>query len=206
VDQLQVGLYVYLDLKWFEHPFAFSHFKIKSEDQIQTIRKLGVRMLRFSPELSEVRQWTNLETGLESTLRVVWNELKYKATVVKEFAGMAPIECFAFQLNQVFMNLLVNAAHAIEARGTITLRTGQDDDVVWVQVQDSGQGIKPEHLSRIFEPFFTTKPVGKGTGLGLSVAYGIVKKHDGRIEVKSDLGRGSSFTVILPKKTVPLVT
>jgi signal transduction histidine kinase len=177
-----------------------------SLDGLKRVTRIVQDLKNFSHVDESERQWANLETGLESTLRVVWNELKYKATVVKEFAGIAPIECFAFQLNQVFMNLLVNAAHAIEERGTITLRTGQDDDVVWVQVQDSGHGIKPEHLSRIFEPFFTTKPVGKGTGLGLSVAYGIVKKHNGRIEVKSDIGQGSSFTVILPKKSIPLVT
>ncbi len=100
------------------------------------------------------------------------------------------------------MNLLINASHAIEGRGTIAVRTGHDDACVWVEVQDSGRGIKPEHLSRIFEPFFTTKPVGQGTGLGLSLAYGIVKKHDGRIEVKSELGMGTVFKVILPKKPI----
>jgi signal transduction histidine kinase len=99
---------------------------------------------------------------------------------------------------------LINASHAIEGRGTIAVRTGHDDTCVWVEVQDSGRGIKPEHLSRIFEPFFTTKPVGQGTGLGLSLAYGIVKKHDGRIEVKSELGQGTVFRVILPKKTKTL--
>ncbi|MEO8122273.1 MAG: ATP-binding protein, partial [Rhodoferax sp.] len=120
--------------------------------------------------------------------------------VIKEFAGIPPIECFPFQLNQVFMNLLVNASHAIEARGTITLRTGHDDVWVWVEVQDTGRGIKPENLARIFEPFFTTKPVGQGTGLGLSLSYGIVQKHGGRIEVNSELGQGSTFKVILLKK------
>jgi signal transduction histidine kinase len=99
------------------------------------------------------------------------------------------------------MNLLVNAAHAIEQRGTITVRTGQDDNQVWIEVQDNGKGIKPEHLNRIFDPFFTTKPVGKGTGLGLSLAYSIVKKHDGRIDVKSEVGHGSVFKVLLPKIT-----
>jgi signal transduction histidine kinase len=158
----------------------------------------------FSHVDESERQWANLETGLESTLRVVWNELKYKATVIKEFAGIAPIECFAFQLNQVFMNLLVNASHAIDTQGTITLRTGQDDSNVWVQVQDTGRGIKPENLARIFEPFFTTKPVGQGTGLGLSVAYSIVKKHNGRIDVTSEVGKGSTFTVVLPKIRSPV--
>lgn len=174
-----------------------------SLDGLKRVTRIVQDLKNFSHVDESERQWANLETGLESTLRVVWNELKYKATVVKEFAGIAPIECFPFQLNQVFMNLLVNASHAIDTQGTITLRTGQDEDSVWVQVQDTGRGIKPENLARIFEPFFTTKPVGQGTGLGLSVAYGIVKKHNGQIDVKSEIGKGSTFTVVLPKKHSP---
>jgi signal transduction histidine kinase len=103
-----------------------------------------------------------------------------------------------FQLNQVFMNLLVNAAHAIKEHGTITLRTGCTDKTVWIEVEDSGSGIPAENLKRIFEPFFTTKPVGSGTGLGLSVSYGIVQKHKGKIDVRSELGKGSTFRVTLP--------
>jgi signal transduction histidine kinase len=98
------------------------------------------------------------------------------------------------------MNLLVNAAQSISERGSITLRTGHDEDWVWVEIQDSGQGIKPENLPRIFDPFFTTKPVGKGTGLGLSIAYGIVKKHGGNLTVSSELGVGTRFKVTLPIK------
>jgi PAS domain S-box-containing protein len=175
-----------------------------SLDGLKRVTRIVQDLKNFSHVDESERQWANLETGLESTLRVVWNELKYKATVIKEFAGIAPIECFAFQLNQVFMNLLVNASHAIDTQGTITLRTGQDDSNVWVQVQDTGRGIKPENLARIFEPFFTTKPVGQGTGLGLSVAYSIVKKHNGRIDVTSEVGKGSTFTVVLPKIRSPV--
>jgi len=171
----------------------------ESLDGVKRVTRIVQDLKNFSHVDESERQWADLEAGMESTLRVVWNELKYKAEVVKEFAGIAQIECFPFQLNQVFMNLLINASHAIDAHGTITLRTGQDDSHVWVEVQDTGKGIKPENLGRIFEPFFTTKPVGKGTGLGLSLAYGIVKKHDGRIEVKSEVGKGSTFKVILPK-------
>jgi len=98
------------------------------------------------------------------------------------------------------MNLLVNAAQSIENSGRITIRTGEEGERVWVEIEDTGHGIKPEHLSRIFDPFFTTKPIGKGTGLGLSLSYGIVQKHDGRIEVKSDVGKGTVFKVLLPKR------
>ena len=102
------------------------------------------------------------------------------------------------QLNQVFMNLLVNAGQAIAERGAITLRSGVEVGTVWVAIGDTGDGIAPEHLSRIFEPFFTTKPVGTGTGLGLSLSYGIVKRHGGRLEVASKHGCGSTFTLRLP--------
>ena len=115
---------------------------------------------------------------------------------------MPEIECIASQLNQVFMNLLVNAAHAIEEHGVITLRTGFDENNVWVEVEDTGKGIRPEHLGKIFEPFFTTKPVGKGTGLGLSLAYGIVHRHHGKLDVRSELDKGTLFRVTLPRKRV----
>ena len=151
-------------------------------------------------------EWScaDLYTGLDSTLNIVHNELKYKAQVVKEYGDLPHIECLASQLNQVFMNLLVNAAHAIDDHGIITVRTGVDNNTcgggqwVWVQIADTGKGIAPEHLRRVFDPFFTTKPVGKGTGLGLSLSYGIVEKHGGHIEVISEPGRGSTFTVRLP--------
>ena len=174
---------------------------VESLDGLKRVTRIVQDLKDFSHVDESERQWADLEAGLESTLRVVWNELKFKAEVVKEFAGIPHIECFPFQLNQVFMNLLVNASHAIEERGTITIRTGHDDDCVWVEVQDTGKGIKPENLARIFEPFFTTKPVGQGTGLGLSLSYSIVQKHDGRIEVKSELGQGTTFKVILLKKS-----
>ncbi|MPN16627.1 Sensor kinase CckA [bioreactor metagenome] len=101
------------------------------------------------------------------------------------------------------MNRLVNAAHAIEERGTITLRTGFDENEVWVEVEDTGCGIRPENLKRVFEPFFTTKPVGKGTGLGLSLAYGIVQRHRGRLEVHSEVGKGTTFRLTLPYMDSP---
>ncbi|VAW86676.1 Histidine kinase [hydrothermal vent metagenome] len=145
-------------------------------------------------------QQADLHQGLDSTLNIVNNEIKYKAEVIKEYGELPPVECIASQINQVFMNLLVNAAHAIEAYGTITLRSGTRDGGAWVEIADSGTGIKPEHLRRLFEPFFTTKPVGGGTGLGLSLSFGIIKKHGGRIDVQSEVGQGTCFTVWLPLK------
>ncbi len=131
-------------------------------------------------------------------MTIAANEFKYKATVTREFGTLPLVKCLASQLNQVFMNLIVNASHAIKECGVITIRTGSTDDWVWVEVGDNGEGIPPENLTRIFEPFFTTKPVGKGTGLGLSLSYNIIATHGGRIEVASELGRGTRFTLHLP--------
>lgn len=148
-------------------------------------------------------QEVDLHKGLDSTLKVIWSEIKFKAEVVKNYGELQPVQCLGSQLNQVFMNLIINAAHAIEGQGTIWLKTGTQDDWVFVRVRDSGSGIAPEHLTRLFAPFFTTKPVGQGTGLGLSVSYRIVAKHHGRLEVESELGKGTVFTVWLPRCQPP---
>jgi PAS domain S-box-containing protein len=172
----------------------------ESQEGITRVKKIVQDLKDFSHVDEAEWQWANLHHGLDATLNIVWNELKYKAEVIKEYGSLIEIECFPSQLNQVFMNLLVNAGHAIEAGGTITIRTGAEAEQVWVEIADSGKGIAPEHLTRIFEPFFTTKPVGKGTGLGLSLSYGIVEKHHGRIEVESEIGKGTTFRVWLPIK------
>jgi two-component system NtrC family sensor kinase len=175
----------------------------ESLDGLQRVKRIVQDMKDFSHVDSSERHYANVENGLDSTLNVVWNELKYKADVVKEYGHIPQIECYPSQLNQVFMNLLINAVHAIEERGRITLRTGHHDSHVWIEVEDTGKGIPPENLGRIFEPFFTTKPVGKGTGLGLSLSYGIVQKHGGHIEVSSEVGKGTVFRIVLPQRAEP---
>ncbi len=170
----------------------------ESGEGIKRVKQIVQDLKDFSRQEQADWQLADLHQGLESTLNIVHNELKYKADVVREYGELPEVECVPSQLNQVFMNLLVNAAHAMERQGIITVRTGQEQDHVWVEVEDNGSGIAPEHLKRIFEPFFTTKPVGKGTGLGLSLSYGIVQKHGGRIEVDSEPGRGTRFRVWLP--------
>lgn len=174
----------------------------ESLDGVVRVKKIVNNLKDFSR--MDTAEWhpANLESGLESTLNIVWNEIKYKAEVTREFAGLPEVVCIASQLNQVFLNLMINAAQAIEERGQIVLRTGFDEKNVWVEVEDNGKGIKPEHLNKIFEPFFTTKPVGKGTGLGLSLAYGIVQRHHGRLEVTSTVDVGSVFRVSLPRARV----
>ncbi|MNV35812.1 Sensor protein ZraS [compost metagenome] len=148
---------------------------------------------------SQEWQWANLQQGIESTLNIVASELKYKADVVKDYQVLPEIECLPSQINQVIMNLVVNAAQAMgPERGTITLRTGTQGETAWIEIADTGSGIAPDTLPKIFDPFFTTKPVGQGTGLGLSLSYGIVKKHGGDISVSSELGAGTTFRVQLP--------
>ena len=142
----------------------------------------------------------DLHAGLDSTLNIIWNELKYKAKLEKHYGKLPLVECLPSEINQVFMNILLNAGHAIGEQGTITLSTGAGDGEAWVEIADTGNGIAPELLQKIFDPFFTTKPVGKGTGLGLSISYGIVNKHHGRIEVDSVVGQGTTFRVTLPVK------
>jgi len=144
-------------------------------------------------------QFANLQQGIDSTLNIVASELKYKADVVKHYAPLPEIECLASQLNQVVMNLVINAAQAMgPERGIITISNGVEGENVWLEVADNGCGIAPEAVQKIFDPFFTTKPVGEGTGLGLSLSYGIIKKHPGDISVSSELGKGTKFRVVLP--------
>jgi hemerythrin-like metal-binding protein len=167
------------------------------------VHKIVLDLRDFSRVGESEWQWTDLEKGLESTINIVWNELKYKADVERQYTSLPPVRCLASQLNQVFMNLLVNAAQAIETSGKIVIRTGTDAasadaaaaaGSVWVEVEDSGRGMSPEVQKRLFEPFYTTKPVGKGTGLGLSIAFGIVAKHHGRIEFRSEVWSRYDFS------------
>jgi len=172
----------------------------ESQGGITRVKKIVQDLKDFSHVDEAEWQWANLHNGLDSTLNIVWSEIKYKAEVVKEYGSLPDVECLPSQLNQVFMNMLVNAAHSIEERGTITLRSGVQGEEVWIEFSDTGKGIAPENLNRIFDPFFTTKPVGKGTGLGLSLSYSIVQKHHGRIEVSSEVGKGTTFRIWLPIK------
>jgi two-component system, NtrC family, sensor kinase len=174
----------------------------ESREGIVRVRKIVQDLKDFSrADLNQQWQWANIHRGIDSTLNIVNNEVKYKADVVKEYGNIPDIECLPSQINQVIMNLIVNAAQAIEGnRGTITISTGCHDsgDHIWFKVADTGSGIPREVIPRIFDPFFTTKPIGSGTGLGLSLSYGIVQKHQGRIDVDSEEGRGTVFTVTLP--------
>ncbi len=170
----------------------------QSLDGVSRVIKIVRDLKDFSYVDRPEWQTANLHDCIESTLNLVNHELKYKATVVREYDALPAITCMPFQLNQVIMNLLINAAQAIADRGVITIRTIAEAESVRLEISDTGKGIPREQLNRIFEPFFTTKPIGKGTGLGLSVSYGIVRKHGGTIEVSSTEGKGTTFVIRLP--------
>ena len=171
----------------------------ESRDGLERVRKIVANLKDFS-HVDEAAEWRDADLihGLESTLSVAAHELKYKTDVVRKLQPLPLVRCIPAQINQVFLNLLVNAAQAIPEHGVITLESGRKDDQVWIEVADTGKGMDEATIKRIFEPFFTTKPVGTGTGLGLSICYDVVHKHGGRFEVHSTPGAGTRIRLWLP--------
>ncbi|MDL3984863.1 ATP-binding protein [Shewanella xiamenensis] len=169
---------------------------IEGLDRVAVIVK---SLKSFSHVDSSEWQYANVIEGIENTLKIAANQIKYKAVVLRNFQNNLPeLYCQPMQLNQVFLNLLVNAAQAIEERGEISIDVSATESEIMIIIRDTGSGIAAQDIRKIFEPFYTTKPVGTGTGLGLSLSYSIVQKHKGEIKVTSTLGVGTSFTVILP--------
>ncbi len=183
----------------------------QSLEGVSRISKIVKAMKDFSHPGGDSKTLTNLHQAIESTITVSRNEWKYAANLVTDFdPEMPPVPCFPSEFNQVILNLVVNAAHAIESAtggrhsgvlGQITVRTRARRDEVEIDVSDTGTGISKAVQARMFEPFYTTKPVGKGSGQGLAIAHAvIVEKHQGRIEVHSEVGQGTTFTIYLPLK------
>ncbi len=170
------------------------------DDGFERIKKIVVDLKTFSHADNERKEIADLNKLIDSALNIARNELKYKVSIVKHFTNLPPISCYPQQLSQVFINLFVNAAQAIEEKGVVTITTTLDADDVLIEVADTGAGMTEEVLLHLFEPFFTTKPAGMGTGLGLSISYSIIEKHRGTISVKSEPGMGSVFTVKIPTK------
>lgn len=162
------------------------------------VRDIVTNLKSFSRISDNEETEYNINDCLETTLKIVWNELKYKAEIQKEYGRLSLVKCLPQQLNQVFMNILVNASHSMEEKGIIRIKTEMRDGKVHVRISDTGCGIPQKNLGKIFEPFFTTKESGKGTGLGMSISLDIIKKHNGEIRVESKEGKGTTFTVILP--------
>jgi two-component system, NtrC family, sensor kinase len=170
----------------------------ESIEGTQRVKEIVENLKNFA-RLDEAKlSQTDINDCLDNTLKVIWNEIKYTCEVVKEYGQLPSLLAKPGQLNQVFMNILVNAAHAIKDQGIITIGTKAGNNEILVKITDTGRGIPEEHLKDIFNPFFTTKPVGKGTGLGLSISYGIIQDHGGEIEVASKVGEGTTFTIHLP--------
>ena len=165
---------------------------------VERIIKIVRGLSRFSHINEDKAEYLNLNELLDSTIELLWNEIKHKAKMVKDYGELPLVKANANQLSQVFVNLIMNALQAMEKDGTLTVSTRPRNRRVEILVQDTGAGIAPEHLSKIFDPFFTTKPVGQGTGLGLSISYEIVKAHGGDIQVQSEQWKGTTFTITLP--------
>ncbi|MEY4720138.1 MAG: hypothetical protein RL563_2756 [Pseudomonadota bacterium] len=193
-------------LKQLQHTKNFDYLRqdipeliTESLEGLSRVKSIVQDLKNFSH--AEENQWdlADLHKGLDSTLNIIWNELKYHCTIHKHYGDIPEIYCLPLQLNQVFMNLLINAGQAIQSHGDIHITTGKlGDHEVWVEITDTGDGIPPELINRLCEPFFTTKPVGKGTGLGLSISQNIIKKHHGRMEITSQMGQGTTFRILLP--------
>jgi len=170
----------------------------ESHDGTERIKKIVEDLKNFAHPGQDRIQDTDINKGIETTLNIVNNELKYNATVIKAFGELPIISANPQQLNQVFANILVNAAQALHDNGEICIETRANEDFIEIRISDTGCGIPEENLEKIFDPFFTTKEVGKGTGLGMNIAYNIIKKHHGEIQVESRVGNGTAFTIRLP--------
>ncbi len=170
----------------------------ESLDGADRVKKIVQDLMSFSQTYAEGNSLADINSCLESTINIVWNEIKGKANLQRDFGDLPQIKCHPQQLTQVFLNLLINAAHAIDKDGTITVRSSYEAGLIQIAISDTGCGIPENIRARIFEPFFTTRGVGKGTGLGLSISYDIVKKHGGEIRLASEVGKGTTFTVFVP--------
>ncbi len=170
---------------------------VETLDGAERIRDIVQNLRNFS-RTSIKTSLADINKGLESVIKIIWNEIKYKATLKKEFGNIPLTNCNEGQLNQVFLNILLNAVQAIEEKGEIEIKTWADEKNIFTSITDNGCGIPKEIQNRIFEPFFTTKDVGKGTGLGLSVSYDIIKKHKGDISIESTPDIGTTFVVKIP--------
>jgi PAS domain S-box-containing protein len=170
----------------------------ESLDGSERVKRIVSELNSFSRMDEEEYKKANINECIESAITIVWNELKYKSTLKKEYGELPSIKCYPRQINQIFVNLLINAVNSIADKGVVTIKTWHRDEFICIEVSDTGVGIPRQNLVKIFEPFFTTKEAGKGTGLGLSITYEIVQRHKGEITVESEVGKGTAFTIKIP--------
>jgi PAS domain S-box-containing protein len=176
----------------------FDRMMLSINDGTTRIKKIIEGMRGFAHMADNTFSEAQINQAIDDTLTIVWNEIKYKASIEKNYEELPSVICNIGEIKQVLVNLLINAAHSIMEKGKICITTLKDDDYIYILVQDTGSGIPKENLKRIFDPFFTTKPVGKGTGLGLWISSSIIEKHNGTLTVESQDGVGSTFKIKLP--------
>jgi len=170
----------------------------ETQEGTERVKEIVLNLKSFARiDEAEIKD-ANINDGILSALKMVHNELKYHCEVKTELGDIPVIQCYPGQLNQVFLNMLINASQAIKERGTVTISTSKTETHILISIADTGCGVPEELLSKLYDPFFTTKEVGQGTGLGLSISHGIILKHSGRIEVESKVGEGTCFTIYLP--------
>ncbi len=184
------------------------------EDILKIIRSGKSGASRIKEIVSSLRSFSRLdeaelksvllEDGINDTLAILNHHVRNRIEVTKDYQLNQPVVCRAGQINQVFMNIIYNAIQAMETQGTLRISTQQAGEFAVVRIADSGKGIPPDIIGKIFDPFFTTKKVGEGTGLGLSISYGIIEQHGGLLEVASEVGKGTEFTIRIPMQAVPV--
>jgi len=183
----------------FTHIFEDSfHLLRESLDGTHRIKNIVLGLKNFARSGNRSFTKSNINLSINDALKLTMNELKYKCDIKKELSDLPEISCRRDQLTQVFINLLINASHAIKDHGTITIRSRLEQELVIVSISDTGTGIPEQNMSRLFDPFFTTKDTGKGTGLGLAISFNIIEEHQGEIQVESQKGKGSTFTIRIP--------
>jgi len=167
-------------------------------DGAERSKQIVIDLKDFSRLDQSVIKEIDVNESIDSTLNILQNKYKDRINIIREYGKLPYLECYAGQMNQVFMNVLDNAAQSIEETGDVTIRTRTENDNIVIEFEDTGSGIEQTILNQIFDPFFTTKPVGSGSGLGLSITYKIIKSHNGEINVESDVNKGTKFTIKIP--------
>jgi len=184
----------------------YDYLKEDLPDLIKSCREGTVRtknivmdLKNFSRTEKMIINEIEINKEINTTLNILYNKYKNRITIHKEFGDVAPIDCYGGQINQVLMNIIDNAIFAIKETGDIYIRTKEKNNNLIIEIEDTGVGISKENLTKVFEPFFTTKGVGEGTGLGMSISYKIIESHGGKINIDSEVGKGTKFTITLPK-------
>jgi signal transduction histidine kinase len=173
---------------------------------LQRVSDIVANLKKVSHTAEVEREFCDINEVVDESLKVVWNELKYNLEVEKNYAKLPPVSCHVSEIHQVLMNMFINASHACEEGGVLTIKTYATElkqtPYIAIDISDNGKGIPQATIKKIFDPFFTTKPVGVGTGLGLSISFGIIEKHGGKIRVDSVEGDGTTFSIYLPDSAI----